>query len=29
MMKGIQGNRKMSKQMRKMMKSGDFEDLSM
>ena len=29
MMKGIQGNRKMSKQMRKMMKSGDFEDLAM
>jgi len=29
MMKGIQGNRKMSKQMRKMMKSGEFEDLTM
>ena len=29
MMKGIQGNRKMSKQMRKMMKSGDLDDLSM
>ena len=29
MMKGIQGNRKMSKQMRKMMKSGEFENLTM
>ncbi len=29
MMKGIQGNRKMSKQMRKMMKSGDLDDFSM
>ena len=26
MMKGMQGNRKMSKQMKQMMKSGDFDE---
>jgi len=29
MMKGIQGNRQMSKQMRKMMKSGEFDEFDM